>query len=249
MGNIGDIGPTGDGNNPDSNIAADIAGVLGFLDALGFNRLPVDVPDPKKRVVQALTGPEKAEKEAALAALREEIGDCHRCGLSEERNTIVFGEGNPGARLVFVGEAPGREEDRQGRPFVGEAGKLLTNLINKMGEKGPGFERPDVYIGNIVKCRPPMNRDPLPEEIATCIGFIKRQIDIISPEAIISLGRVSAQSLLQTEAPIGRLRGNMADMGGIPLMPTYHPAYLLRNRSAKHQVWADVLKVLEVLEP
>ena len=162
-----------------------------------------------------------------------------RCKLSGQRQSIVFGEGNPDADLMFIGEAPGREEDLQGRPFVGDAGKLLTSLITKMG-----FSREEVYIGNIIKCRPPMNRDPEEDEVAACLPFIARQIEIIAPRAIISLGRISAHILINTKIPITKLRGKFAEYRGIPLMPTFHPAYLLRNPRDKWLVWEDVQKVL-----
>ena len=205
--------------------------VLRFYEALGFDRLPLSLPESG-----AGSAEEKAE---ALERLRHTLGDCQRCKLASGRTNIVFGEGNPAAVLMFIGEGPGRDEDRQGRPFVGEAGKLLTNLINKMG-----FERDDVYIGNIVKCRPKNNRDPEDDEIASCIPFITGQAKIIQPSVIIALGRISAHTLLGSNTPISRLRGRFAEFEGIPVMPTFHPAYLLRNRSEKLKVWDDALKVL-----
>ncbi|HSB51384.1 MAG TPA: uracil-DNA glycosylase, partial [Dissulfurispiraceae bacterium] len=195
-------------------------------------------------------------KDALMTALRGEIGDCTRCKLSGGRTQIVFGEGSLDARLMFVGEAPGREEDLQGRPFVGEAGKILTSLITRMGE-GIGFSRQDVYIANIVKCRPPMNRDPEPDEIATCLPFLNRQIEIISPDVIVCLGRVSTHTLLGIRGPLGKLsitkvRGKFYDysVGGktIPLMPTFHPAYLLRNPKDKWLTWEDAQAVLKKLD-
>ncbi|TAL22618.1 MAG: uracil-DNA glycosylase [Nitrospirae bacterium] len=183
-----------------------------------------------------------AEKAAALKALREEIGDCQRCKLSKGRTNLVFGEGSVDARILFIGEGPGREEDLQGRPFVGDAGQLLTKLIEKMG-----FKREAVYIGNIVKCRPPMNRAPEDDEINACSSFIKRQAEIISPKVIIALGRISAQTLIASRIPISKLRGRFYEYCGIPLMPTFHPAYLLRNPKDKKLVWEDAQKVLERL--
>ena len=183
------------------------------------------------------------DKQAGLEQLREEIGECQRCKLSRERKHIVFGEGNPDAALMFIGEGPGKEEDIQARPFVGDAGKLLTRMIEKMG-----LAREDVYIGNIVKCRPPLNRDPEEDEMKTCSPFIDRQIEIISPKVIISLGRVSAQTLIATKIPISKLRGKFYEYKGIPLMPTFHPAYLLRNPKDKWLVWEDMQKVLELLK-
>lgn len=182
------------------------------------------------------------QKESAFKSLREEIGDCQRCKLSANRKNIVFGEGSPQAELMFVGEGPGRDEDLQGRPFVGDAGKLLTSLIEKMG-----FKREDVYIANIVKCRPPMNRDPEEDEIKACKPFVEEQIRIINPKVIISLGRISAQSLLNTKIQISKLRGRFYDYMNIPVMPTFHPAYLLRNPKDKWLTWEDALKVLEKL--
>jgi len=195
------------------------------------------------------------DKQAALRSLRDEIGDCKRCALSRERSNIVFGEGSPDARIMFIGEAPGREEDIQARPFVGEAGKLLTKLIEKMGEK-TGFTRKDVYIANIVKCRPPMNRDPHDDEMRSCSPFLVRQIEIIAPEVIVSLGRIAAFSLSGRTGPltsfsITRERGKFFDYKigdqSIPVMPTFHPAYLMRNPKDKWLTWEDALAVLKKL--
>jgi DNA polymerase len=177
-----------------------------------------------------------------LAAVRRDIGDCRRCGLAGHRRNIVFGEGNPKAGLVFVGEAPGGDEDLQGKPFVGRAGQLLTRIIIAMG-----LDRRDVYICNILKCRPPGNRDPLPEEIASCEPFLIRQLAAIKPRVICALGSFAARTLLKSDIPITALRGHFHDYQGIPLMPTYHPAYLLRNPGAKKQVWEDVQKIMELL--
>jgi DNA polymerase len=223
------------------DLANNIKELFKFYDALGFEVIPFDITVTKHGTA-VLTPEEKAE---ALRALKEDIGDCRRCKLHKGRSTIVFGEGNPDASLMFIGEGPGKEEDIQGRPFVGEAGQLLTRLIKKMG-----MMRDEVYIGNIVKCRPPMNRDPEPDEIETCFQFINRQIEIISPKVIVSLGRISSQSLIGTKTPISRLRGRFYSYSGIPLMPTFHPAYLLRNPNPKDKwlVWEDALKALERLK-
>jgi uracil-DNA glycosylase family 4 len=175
----------------------------------------------------------------SLEALRAFIGDCQRCKLHKGRMRLVFGEGFPQARLVFVGEGPGREEDAAGRPFVGEAGRLLTKIINAMG-----LTRETVYICNVVKCRPPNNRDPEGDEVETCLPFLKRQLNIIRPEAICTLGRVAGKSLLGEDFKITNERGKWRSYMGIPLMPTYHPAYLLRNPSAKRHVWQDVQKIM-----
>jgi len=214
--------------------ADDIRTALGYLKALGFDRLPLEAPRPG--------GSGAEEKARALEALRAEMGDCRKCKLGKGRMNLVFGEGNPGTELMFIGEAPGREEDIQGRPFVGDAGKLLTKLINRMG-----FKREEVYIANIIKSRPPGNRDPEADEISACIPFLKRQIEIIAPEVIISLGRISAQTLTGLNVPISRLRGHFHTFQGIPLMPTFHPAYLLRNPADKHLVWSDAEQVLGLL--
>lgn len=180
-------------------------------------------------------------KEAELKALRDEVSACRRCTLAKGRKNIVFGEGLPDADIMFIGEAPGREEDMEGKPFVGEAGELLTRLIEKVGLK-----RKEVYIGNIVKCRPPANRDPLEDEIKACLPFIERQIEIIIPKAIIALGSIASHALTGTKIPITKLRGNFYEYKGIPLMPTFHPAYLLRNPDLQERwrIRQDVEKVL-----
>ncbi|MBI4848455.1 MAG: uracil-DNA glycosylase [Nitrospirae bacterium] len=183
------------------------------------------------------------DKVSALKELREEIGDCQRCKLCQKRTNIVFGEGSPDAKLMFIGEGPGRDEDIQARPFVGEAGQLLTKMIGKMGLK-----RGEVYIANIVKCRPPNNREPEADEIATCRPFVEKQIEIIKPEVIVSLGKVSSHALLNLKTPISRLRGTFSERNNIPLMPTFHPAYLLRNPKDKWLTWDDMKKVLEKLK-
>jgi DNA polymerase len=183
------------------------------------------------------------DKDEALRALRDEIGDCRRCRLSQKRTHIVFGEGNPDARLMFIGEAPGREEDIQARPFVGDAGLVLTRLIEKMG-----FKREQVYIANVVKCRPPLNRDPEIDEIEACRGALERQIEIIKPDVIMSLGRISALTLIGNgKLKITAIRGKFFDYRGIPLMPTFHPAYLIRNPRDKWLTWDDAQKVIERL--
>lgn len=179
----------------------------------------------------------------ALEDIREELGDCKRCKLHVERHHIVFGEGNPLADLVFVGEAPGGDEDLQGRPFVGRAGQLLTRIVEAMGLK-----RDEVYICNILKCRPPGNRNPEPEEIAVCEPFLVKQLEVIQPRVICAMGKFAAQTLLKTDTAISLLRGRFHSYHGIKLMPTYHPAYLLRNQGAKKQVWEDVQIIMEELK-
>lgn len=188
-------------------------------------------------------GPSPAQNFGSLEELRAEIGDCRLCKLCSGRTHVVFGVGNPHARLMFVGEGPGRDEDLQGEPFVGRAGQLLTDIITK----GMGLMREDVYIANVVKCRPPDNRNPEPDEVAACEPFLKKQIDLVRPEIIVALGKFAVQTLLQNKAPISRLRGNWHRYHGIKLMPTFHPAYLLRNPADKRLVWQDIQKVIQEL--
>jgi DNA polymerase len=189
----------------------------------------------------APSGPLPARE--ALERVRQELGECKRCGLSRQRKKIVFGEGSPSADLMFVGEAPGGEEDQQGRPFVGAAGQLLTRMIEAMG-----LSRDEVYICNIIKCRPPRNRDPNPDEIETCEPFLRDQIDAIGPSIIIALGSFAARTLLRTETSITRLRGRFHTYHGIALMPTFHPAYLLRNAEQKRPVWQDLKAVMAEMD-
>src|SRR5215831_16246524 len=179
----------------------------------------------------------------ALAAVRADIGDCTRCKLHRlGRRQIVFGVGNPNADLMFVGEAPGGDEDIQGIPFVGRAGQLLTKIIEAIG-----LRREDVYIANVIKCRPPENRNPEPDEVDSCEPFLLRQLELIGPEVILALGKFAVQTLLRVKTPITQLRGRWYDYHGIKLMPTFHPAYLLRNPGDKRLVWQDIQKVMRVL--
>jgi uracil-DNA glycosylase family 4 len=180
--------------------------------------------------------------DVSLEAIRENLGDCRRCKLHEHRRTIVFGEGNPRARLVFVGEGPGAEEDATGRPFVGRAGQLLDKIIAAIGLK-----REDVYIANIVKCRPPGNRTPERDEVDTCQPFLFRQIAFINPLVIVALGSPAFQCLLTTREPITRARGQWRELNGIRVMPTFHPAFLLRSPDKKREVWEDMKKVRDYL--
>ncbi len=181
-------------------------------------------------------------RDASLEAIREDIGDCHRCKLHEHRKTIVFGEGNPQAKLVFIGEGPGAEEDATGRPFVGRAGRLLDKIIAAIGLK-----REDVYIANIVKCRPPGNRTPERDEVDTCEPFLFRQLAFIKPKIIVALGSPAFQCLVRTREPISRARGEWHDLNGVRLMPTFHPAFLLRSPDKKREVWEDMKKVRDYL--
>jgi len=177
-----------------------------------------------------------------LLKIREDLGDCKRCRLHKTRHSIVFGDGNPKAQLVFIGEGPGADEDEQGLPFVGRAGKLLTQMIEAMG-----LQRKDVYICNVVKCRPPQNRPPEKDEVAECSPFLFRQIDTIAPKVIVCLGATAAKTILNTERGISQFRGEWLEFRGRKLMVTYHPAYLLRNPAAKSDVWKDLQKVMTEL--
>jgi DNA polymerase len=177
-----------------------------------------------------------------LQLVRDELGDCQRCRLKSGRKQIVFGVGNPEAELVFVGEAPGADEDRQGEPFVGAAGQLLDKMIEAMG-----FRRGDVYICNVIKCRPPENRNPEPDEVAACEPFLKKQLGVLRPRMIVTLGKFAAHCLLRVDTPITRLRGTWKSYEGIQLMPTYHPAFLLRDPSRKRECWADLQQVVAAL--
>lgn len=204
-------------------------------------------PTPVPPVLPVLGGPSLFEgadrvENDSLERIREDLGDCERCRLHKQRNSIVFGVGNPRAELVFVGEGPGHDEDVQGLPFVGRAGKLLTQMIEAMG-----LQRDQVYICNVVKCRPPENRKPEDDEIATCSPYLYRQLDTIQPKAIVCLGATAAQALLKTKDSISRYRGTWFDFRGTKLLATYHPAYLLRNPNAKGEVWKDLQKVMAYL--
>jgi uracil-DNA glycosylase family 4 len=178
----------------------------------------------------------------SLDQIRMELGDCRRCDLASGRTNIVFGEGSAQARLVFVGEGPGAEEDRSGRPFVGPAGQLLSKIIQAMN-----LEREQVYICNVIKCRPPGNRDPQPEEIASCRPFLMRQLASIGPEAVCTLGTHATQALLNSTEPVSRLRGRFYTLHQMRVMPTYHPAYLLRHPERKRDVWEDMKKIMALL--
>ena len=197
--------------------------------------------DPRLHPERAAFFKDSAE---ALVAVRTEIGDCTRCKLhAQGRRQIVFGVGNPDADLMFVGEAPGGDEDIQGIPFVGRAGQLLTKIIEAIGLK-----RGDVYIANVIKCRPPGNRNPEQDEVETCEPFLFQQIDIIKPKVIVALGKFGAQTLLRTLDPISRLRGRVYEYRGASLVPTFHPAYLLRNPASKREVWEDMKLVKNLLK-
>jgi DNA polymerase len=177
-----------------------------------------------------------------LEEVRTDLGDCQRCRLCEGRKNIVFGVGNPNADLVIVGEAPGRDEDIQAEPFVGRAGQLLTRMLTAIG-----LNREDAYICNVIKCRPPENRNPMPDEVESCEPFLIRQLKSLQPKVILAMGKFAAQTLLRTEERISSLRGDFREYQGVPVMPTFHPAYLLRNQSQKRVVWEDLQKVHKTL--
>ena len=195
----------------------------------------VDPAPPSQEVGRPVGAP-------GLVLTREELGDCQRCRLKDGRKQIVYGVGNPDADLVFVGEAPGADEDRLGEPFVGAAGQLLTKMIEAMG-----FRREDVYICNVIKCRPPGNRPPEPDEVASCEPFLKKQLAALRPRMIVTLGKFAAHCLLRVDTPITRLRGNFKSYEGIQLMPTFHPSFLLRDPARKREAWADLQDVVGAL--
>ncbi len=210
--------------------------------SFGLKEIPKTFKDPSQVPTAQSNSPALSDKKNLLEVLRKEYQNCVMCELSNTRTKLVFGSGNPDARLMFVGEAPGFDEDQQGQPFVGAAGQLLTKIIIAMKLK-----REDVYIANCLKCRPPNNRNPLPTEIVTCQPILMRQIEIIKPQVICALGKFAAQTLLRTEEPISRLRGKFFDWHGIKFMPTFHPAYLLRNPDDKKLVWQDAQLIMKEL--
>jgi len=209
------------------------------------NSTPTATATPTATTPQTATATATSEKgcgSPALAAIREALGPCTRCRLAAGRTHLVFGVGNPRAELMFVGEGPGADEDRQGEPFVGRAGQLLTKMIEAMG-----FRREEVYIANIVKCRPPENRNPEPDEMDACEPFLRRQIAAVQPRVVVALGKIAAQRLLADPTPISRLRGRWAEVDGVRIMPTFHPAYLLRSPEEKKKAWEDLQLVMKEL--
>ncbi|MSV34510.1 MAG: uracil-DNA glycosylase [Bryobacterales bacterium] len=223
---------------------------LTFYQDLGvkniYRRTPASKPAPAETSAP-MELPALSPSGDTLLRIREDIGDCRRCGLCQQRNKIVFGSGNQQARLVFVGEGPGADEDAQGFPFVGRAGQLLTQMIeNTAAKEGIPIQRPDVYICNVVKCRPPENRAPSPEEMEICGQFLYRQLMVLQPTAICALGSTAAKALLATKDGVTRLRGKWHAWRDIPLLVTFHPSYLLRpyNQDAKREAWEDLKKVL-----
>lgn len=242
-----------------SHLAASLTAYLQDLQESGLDGIPAELMTAAKSdtalqlTASAEQGMESTmndqlnapEKHETLEQIRKNLGSCQRCKLGATRKNLVFGVGNPKARLVFVGEGPGADEDAQGEPFVGDAGKMLNRIIAAMELK-----REDVYICNVVKCRPPQNRPPESDEVSACSPFLLRQLRSIRPEAIVALGSSAAQSLLQTKVPISKLRGKFHDFHGMPLMPTYHPSYLLRtggNSDSFWSVWDDMTQVLQLL--
>jgi DNA polymerase len=237
-------------NDPYAHLVADAGGRPGGRRAAPPPRAaaksPGGTPTAKGKAKLILRDPGQRAKLVAAAKSLDELGEliagCHLCGLAASRTHTVPGEGNPNADLVFIGEAPGYHEDMQGRPFVGRAGQLLTDMIRAMD-----LEREDVFIGNIVKCRPPNNREPRPEEMKACEPYLLRQLELLQPKVICALGRIAIQGLLRETTPIGKLRGQWRIFHTIPLMPTFHPAYLLRNNSQKRFAWEDLQAVMAKL--
>ncbi|HEY7494998.1 MAG TPA: uracil-DNA glycosylase [Candidatus Tectomicrobia bacterium] len=221
-----------------AGIVAAVQDYVHYLQRLGVTELPLgSVAGGMQK-----TAGESASAIVRLQQLADTVRDCRQCRLHQGRTQVVFGTGNPQADLVFVGEAPGEEEDRQGEPFVGPAGELLTRIIEAIG-----LQREQVYILNVLKCRPPHNRNPLPDEVAACRPILQAQLDCLRPRVICALGTFAAQALLQTEEKISRLRGRFHRLGDMQVMPTYHPAYLLRNPHAKRAVWDDMQRIQGVL--
>jgi uracil-DNA glycosylase family 4 len=212
-------------------------------EALALLRAPLERIGQGQGQGQGQGNGETEIQKSVLEVLQTKASGCLRCRLHEGRRTVVFGEGSATADVMIVGEAPGQEEDRTGRPFVGPAGKLLDLLL-----LSAGFPRADVYICNVLKCRPPNNRNPLPDEIEQCSGFLQGQIDAIAPRALVAVGKFAAQALLQTEESIGRLRGQVHSYRGMPLVVTYHPAYLLRSPQATRTAWQDFQLLRQVLD-
>jgi DNA polymerase len=210
---------------------------LAVLDALG-----VDAYVPRARAATVAGARPLPAAGPDWETLAEAVRDCRLCGLCETRTQTVFGVGNRQARLMVVGEAPGADEDRQGEPFVGRAGLLLNSML-----RAAGFERGEVFIANVLKCRPPNNRDPSDEEAGKCLPYLRRQIALVAPSAILCVGRIAAQRLLDTEQPVGKLRGRVHDLDGVPVVVTYHPAYLLRSPGEKRKSWEDLKLALTVL--
>jgi DNA polymerase len=214
----------------------ELAAQLKFFRDIGVDTLYAS-PSGRGRHSEGMPG-EGLSPAMTLDSIRSELGDCQRCKLAPKRTNIVFGSGNPNAELVFVGEAPGYDEDQQGLPFVGRAGQLLTKIIESIN-----FKREDVYICNVLKCRPPENRNPEPDEVGACNPFLRKQLAVIRPKIVCCLGTFAAQTVLQTASPISKLRGKFMDMDGIRVIATFHPAYLLRSPDKKREVWEDMKQI------
>lgn len=205
--------------------------------------LQKEVHDDESDPCTVSTTPDLKTTRLSLEDIRTELGECQRCRLHQTRKSLVFGQGAANADLMIIGEAPGHDEDLQGEPFVGKAGQLLTKMLKAMG-----LERDDVYITNILKCRPPQNRNPSSDEVQECEPFLKKQIDVIGPRIVLAMGNFAVKTLLQTTEGITRLRGNFKSYHGIPVMPTFHPAYLLRNETAKRPAWNDLQQVMKRMD-
>lgn len=235
-----------------SKLQPAFADLLAYLGEMGYADLYLNPPKPAAAARRVEPAPAPALEPIAmetpsgeageLAAMAAAVAACTRCRLAEGRTKTVFGSGNPAAELMLVGEGPGADEDRQGLPFVGAAGELLTKIIQAID-----MTRDEVYIANVVKCRPPGNRDPQPEEIAACRGYLDKQIALVRPRVLVALGRTAAQTLLGNDSPIGRIRGQWFKVQGIPTMVTYHPAALLRNPALKRPTWEDMQQVRDQL--
>jgi uracil-DNA glycosylase family 4 len=220
-------------------MTGDVLYELAMLRELGYTHLDLTAATPRA----SMSAPEPQQLDGdPFEALRVETHDCTQCRLAGTRTNVVFGVGNPNADLMFIGEAPGRDEDLQGEPFVGRAGQLLTDIVKAMK-----LTRDDVYIANVIKCRPPENRNPEPDELDACRPFLRRQVALIQPKVIVTLGRFALQSLTEKAYGITAVRGQWLEYDGVKVMPTYHPAYLLRNPAAKKEVWADMKKVMAEL--
>ncbi|HKH48924.1 MAG TPA: uracil-DNA glycosylase [Thermoanaerobaculia bacterium] len=241
------------------SVPTPISEILSYLSEIGYGDVYLKQPDPRPSRGATATAaptmqrpprqppaptlsPGSPARLAELEGLAATVASCTRCRLAEGRKNVVFGSGNPNADLMLIGEGPGAEEDRQGLPFVGPAGELLTKIIQAIE-----MRREDVYIANVVKCRPPGNRDPQPDEVQACRGYLEKQITFVQPKILVALGRVAAQALLGSESPIGQLRGRWHQAFGIPTMVTYHPAALLRNQALKRPTWEDLQQVRDRL--
>jgi DNA polymerase len=245
----------GDDRREAAELAAEVCRHLTWLGDAGVREAPeprvLERPAPAARLDRGVPPGRPPGRYAAsdkgcgspeLLAVREELGECTRCKLGRGRTNLVFGVGSPAAELAFVGEGPGEDEDLQGEPFVGRAGQLLTKMIEAMG-----YRREDIYIANVVKCRPPGNRNPEPDEIEACEPFLRAQLAALRPKVVVALGKFAAQTLLRDPSPISRLRGRWFDYAGIRLMPTFHPAYLLRSPNEKAKAWEDLQLVMRQL--